>query len=98
MSITTIFGIAVYVLIGFLASFITTDHVNNLCRKVASVDPRYQDRLWFTIRLKRTKYMEFVVDVVFMVFWPIFCVAAILKAEWQYDLIVHHSAFTNKPV
>lgn len=96
MSITTIFGIAVYVLIGFLASSITTDHVNNLCRKVASVDPRYQDRLWFTIRLKRTKFMEFVVDVVFMVFWPIFCIMVILKAEWQYDLIVHHSAFERR--
>lgn len=96
--LTTMFGIVVYVLIGLLASSITTDHVNNLCKEVASVDPRYKDRLWFTIQLKRTKIMEFVVDVVFMVFWPIFCVAAILKAEWQYDLIVHHSAFDKGTV
>ena len=94
--ITTIFGTLLYLAVGLIASSVTVDHINDLCEKVEAYNPSYRNRLWFHVTLKRTKVKEFMVDVVFMVFWPAICIAAILKAEWEYDTIVHHSAFERK--
>lgn len=98
LGITIILGVALYIATGLLFSDVTTNHVNDLCKKVAEYDPRYCERMWFHITLKKTKTKEFIVDVAFLIIWPVACIAAILKAEREYDLIVHHSAFTNKPV
>ena len=98
LGVTIIFGVALYIATGLMISDITTSYVKDLCKKVAEYDPRYCDRMWFHITLKKTKTKEFIVDVIFLVMWPVACIAAILKAEWQYDLIVHHSAFANRTV
>lgn len=93
--LTTIAGVAVYIGVGSILSKVTTDHINDLYEKVWKIKPQYADRLWFHIPITLTKTNKFLVELAFMVIWPVFCIMAILKAEWEYDLIVHHSAFTK---
>lgn len=96
--IVTIFGVAVYIGIGSILSKVTTDHINELGEKVWEIDPRYEERLWYHIPITITPVNKFLVEIAFTVIWPIFCIIAILKAEREYDLIVHRSAFTNRTV
>lgn len=96
--LTNILGVAVYIGMGALLSKMTTDHIYDLYEKVWAIKPQYAKRLWFHIPIALTKTNKFLVELAFMVIWPVFCIAAILKAEREYDLIVHHSAFTTKRV
>ena len=93
--ITTILGTVVYTLVGIIFTNMTNDHIIELANEVSKIDPRYIDRLWLRVTLVKTPFKELLVDIVFIVFWPAICIAAILKAEWNYDLIVNHSAFVK---
>lgn len=94
--LTTILGTVVYTLVGLLFMDLVNKHIMELEKEVAKIDARYLNRLWLRVTLKKTAFMELFVDIVFIVFWPAICVAAVLKAEWNYDLIVNHSAFMRR--
>lgn len=91
-------GMAVYTVVGLMFNHFTMKHIRALTDKVCEIDDRYGDRLWFTITMKDRPFNRFLVDIVFVIFWPAICIAAILKAEWEYDIIMNHSAFTTKRV
>lgn len=89
-------GMALYTIVGLVFNNLTMKHIRALTDKVCEIDNRYGDRLWFTITMKDCPFNRFLVDVIFLAFWPAICIAAILKAEYEYDLIVHHSAFERR--
>ena len=73
---------------------VVNDYLNELYKKVADVyDMRYAERLYYHIPVTETKANKFMVDLIFDIAWPAICIAMILKAEKEYDIIVHHSAF-----
>ena len=94
--LTTIFGTVAYTLIGLLFMDLVNKHIMELEKEVAKIDKRYLDRLWLRVSLKKSLFMERLVDILFIVFWPAICIAAVLKAEWEYDLIINHSAFKTR--
>jgi hypothetical protein len=94
--LTTVIGMAVYTLVGLLFMELTYAHVKDLEAEVEKIDPRYCKRLWYCVSIKKTTLNQILADILFITVWPVICVMSILKAEWNYDLIVNHSAFTKK--
>ena len=92
----TALGVAMYSLAGWLFMNETFRHVKSLEEDVKMIDPRYCKRLWYRVPVKKTTLNQILVDIAFIIGWPVICIAAILKAEWEYDLIVNHSAFKTR--
>ena len=91
-------GGAVYCIVGCIFDLITLKYLQSLTDKVMEVynDYRYADMIWYSISVKDTKLNRLIANVVFTAFWPITCIAAILKAEWNYDKIMRRNAFRRK--
>lgn len=89
---------AIYSFVGLGFNGVTMRHIQKLTAEASKIDERYGDRLWFTITMRDRPFNRFLVDIIFLMFWPAICIAAILKAEYEYDLIIHRSAFTTKRV
>ena len=86
-------GIAVYTAMGQIFMNVVADYIDRLAEEVRRIDVRYAKRLYLRFTVMRTRAREVMVNVAFMIFWPVICIAAILKAEWEYDLIMHHTPF-----
>lgn len=83
-----------YIIIGRIMNCITANYIQRLTDTVMETygDERFARMLWYRIPLKDTDLNQFLVSVVFTVFWPAICIAAILKAEWNYDKVMHRNA------
>ena len=92
----TILGVGAYTVMGRLFMNIAYDHIKNLEKEVEKIDPRYCERLWYRISIKKTNLNQILMDLFFIIAWPAITIASILKAEWNYDVIVHHSAFERR--
>ena len=92
----TMLGVAMYSIAGWLFMNETFRHIKSLEENVDRIDPRYSKRLWYRVTVKKTTINQILVDILFIIGWPVICIVAILKAEWEYDLIMHHSAFATK--
>ena len=95
MILVTMLGMAMYSVAGWLFMNETYKHIKSLEEDVEMIDPRYCKRLWYRIPVKKTIFNQILVNVFFVIGWPVICIGSILKAEWEYDLIVNHSAFTT---
>ena len=92
------FTVAVYVLAGILITDVVNDYLDKLARDVAEIDERYCKRLFFHLNLGRdTPAKDIMVGIAVKMFWPVVCIAAIVKAEKEYDLIVRRSAWRRTP-
>lgn len=87
-------GSIIYVLAGIVMTKVTRAYLKELEKDVANVDYRYVRRMYFALPAK-TERQKDIWEVVLLAIWPVFCIAAILKAEWQYDIIVRHAV--NRP-
>ena len=90
-----LYGGLAYIIAGLVMNSITTKYIQKLTDEVMEVygNKRYAEMLWYSVPAKDTKLNRFLVDVAFTVFWPAICIAAILKAEWNYDKITRRNAF-----
>lgn len=88
----------VYIIVGKVINRITIRYLQELSDKVMSVynDERYANMLWFSVPVTDTKWNRLLVEVIFTVFGPIICIAAILKAEWNYDKVMRRNAFRRE--
>lgn len=84
-------GSVIYTVVGMLMMNVVSDYLKELEVKVAEVDVRYCERLYYHIPVIKTKFNKCLADVAFLMLWPAICIAAILKAERQYDIIVRHA-------
>lgn len=93
-----LFGGLAYILVGKLMNCVTMGYLQKLTDKVMAVygDERYARMLWYRVPVVNTRLNQLLVEVIFTVFWPIICVAAILKAEWNYDKVMHRNAFRRE--
>lgn len=93
-----LYGGLAYIILGMIMSKVTFNYLRELTDNVMKAfgDTRYADMLWYTVKLKDTKQNRFLVDVAFTTFWPIICIASILKAEENYDRIMRRSAFGRR--
>lgn len=87
-----------YILIGKLWCHLTTMYLWKLTEKVMDVyhDKRYAKMLWYNIPEAKTKIRELIQDMLLMAAWPIVCIAAIFKAEWNYDRIMRKNCFRKE--
>lgn len=92
-----IIGMLVYTIVGLFMANVTYNYIKELELKVGAIDGRYCERLWCRVKIRKTTLNKFMADVAFMIFWPAICIAAIMKAEKEYDIIVRHSAFREVP-
>ena len=92
-----IIGMLVYTIVGLIMANVTYNYIKELELKVGAIDGRYCERLWYRVKIRYTGFNKFMVDLGFMIFWPAICIAAIMKAEKEYDIIVRHSAFREVP-
>lgn len=88
----------VYIIIGLVINSITTKYIQELTDKVMDLygDERYAKMLWYSIPLVNTTFNQLMVSIVFTAFWPMICIAAILKAEWNYDKVTRRNAFRRE--
>lgn len=88
----------VYIIIGRVMNCITANYLQELTDKVMTVhgDERYAKMLWYSIPVTDTKLNQLLVSMIFTAFWPIICIAAILKAEWNYDKVMRRNAFRRE--
>ena len=91
-------GGLVYVIVGEIFNRMIANYIWELTDKVLDTfgDERYARMLWYTLSLKDTTFNRFIVNVLFTVFWPVACIVSILKAESNYDRIMHRNAFRRK--
>lgn len=87
-----------YCVVGCVFDLITLKYLQKLTDKVMEVynDYRYAKMIWYSVNVKDTKLNRLLVNVVFTAFWPITCIASILKAEWNYDKIMRRNAFRKE--
>jgi len=88
----------VYIIIGKVMDRATAHYLWELTDKVMDVygDERYARMLWYNVPVMKTKRNQVLADVIFTTFWPVICIASILKAEWNYDKIMHRNVFRRE--
>ena len=91
-----ILGAIAYTIVGQLMIKVTYNYLKELEAKTATIDPRFCDKLWITIDVKSEK-TKIILEWLWKFFWPVTCIAAILKAEWEYSSIRHHVFARRSP-
>lgn len=88
----------VYCVAGLVFDLVTLRYLQELENKImrAYGDPRYAKMIWYSVSVKDTKLNRLIVNIIFTAFWPVTCITAILKAEWNYDKIMHRNAFRRE--
>lgn len=91
-------GGLIYVLIGKLWCSMTTTYLWELTEKVMETyhDKRYARMLWYNIPEAKNKYIGLIQDMLLLAAWPIVCISAVLKAEWNYDRIMRRNCFRKE--
>lgn len=87
-----------YIIIGRVMNCITANYLQDLTDEVMNVhgDERYAKMLWYNIPVTDTKLNRLLVSMIFTAFWPVICIASILKAEWNYDKVMRRNVFRRK--
>ena len=91
MNLNILLWSIVYVVAGYFMTKIVCRYLENLGDKVSTFDDRYRKNLYFKLRAT-TERQKNIWEIVLLAIWPVFCVAAIIKAEWNYDSIVRRNA------
>ena len=85
-----VLGSIAYLIAGLVMTPVVVDYIRKLADDVAMVDERYVKRMYFTIHYTSERN-RLILSVLLFTIWPAVLIAAILKAEKQYDIIVRHS-------
>ena len=87
-----------YIIAGKILDQVVSNYLWELTDKVMSVygDERYAKMLWYDVPVRDTKWNRLFVNMIFTIFWPVIYIAAILKAEWNYDKIMRRNAFRKE--
>ena len=95
-----LFGGLIWIILCRIISKITTNYLWELTDKVMNAygNERYARMLWYNIKIKDTKLNQFLINVTYTIFWPVVCIAAILKAESNYDRIMRRNAAFKRRV
>ena len=87
-----------YIIIGVIWLNITTSYLEKLTEKVMNVynDWRYAKMLWYNVSMAKTEWKQHLIDILIIAIWPIVCIVATLKAEWNYDRIMRRNCFRKE--
>lgn len=85
-----VLGMLVYFVLGLAATEVTYLYLKRLEKDVNAIDERYSSRLYFAVNYKNN-FNKVIKIILLWTVWPIVCIACIIKAEWEYDVIVRHS-------
>lgn len=81
----------IYTISGHGMIILTMKYLDELEEKVSKIDIRYADRMYYHVNWdKMNKVQKDILSAIIKIFWPITCIAIILKAEKEFSIIQNH--------